>query len=320
MDSEYLQFVRYKLQKRLKRLNSATFHFFHGVLLQSWGFLQANELTKAILDDLEKRSLEFEPLADLTLTSDPQLPDSEAEHDGLCYWLIKKCVSSSDSMIEAMIGHRLTSDKNHDDAIEDFRISYLVPLFDYIDEHLDDKRVVLALLNKYKHRCEWFRRAPLRERFLSDTRRGEKLLSDDLYEYLHDQGIEFHIEPTSASGRIDLLSSQTGKDRLLADAKIFNPEGGQTTAYLCKGFRQIYDYTKDYNEPFGYLVIFKTCAEDLSISMPHQESSIPFITHNNKTIFFLVIDICQYDETASKRGKLKSYELMNAQLIEALSQ
>jgi len=43
----------------------------------------------------------------------------------------------------------------------------------------------------------------------------------DLYEYLHDQGIQFHIEPESASGRVDLISAQSGKDRLMADAKNF---------------------------------------------------------------------------------------------------
>ena len=320
MDSEYIQFARYRLQKRLKRINTAGYQMFHAVLLQTWGFLQSNEIMKGVLDDLEKRSGEYEVLADKTLAGQPQIADSEAENDGLCYWILKKCANSTDVRIEMNIGHRLTSETKWDDCIEGFRETYVEPLFDYLDEHNDDKRMVLNLLRKYKHRCEWFRRDQLRERFLSDTQRGEKQLANDLYEYLHDQGIEFHIEPSSASGRIDLLSAQTGRDRLVADAKIFNPEGGQTTAYVAKGFRQIYDYTKDYNEPFGYLVIFKTCADDLSISMPQQESSIPFITYNNKTIFFVVVDICQYEETASKRGKLKSHELTSAELIEALSQ
>jgi hypothetical protein len=43
---------------------------------------------------------------------------------------------------------------------------------------------------------------------------------------------EFHIEPESASGRPDLISAQTGKDRLVADVKVFNPERGQNTAYI----------------------------------------------------------------------------------------
>jgi hypothetical protein len=319
MDSEYIQFVRYKLQKRLKRLNTAAYPAFHSTLLQTWGFLQENEITKGVLDDLERRSLEHEALADMTVSSKPQLPDSEAENDGHCYWVVKKCALSSDGRIEMNIGHYLTSGTKYDECIEAFRELYVEPLFDYLDEHIDDKRMVLTLLRKYKHRCEWFRRRTLRDMFRLDTQRGEKLLASDLYEYLHDQGIEFHIEPSSASGRIDLVSAQTGNDRLVADAKIFNPEGSQTTAYLAKGFRQIYDYTKDYDEPFGYLVIFKTCAEDLSIAMPKQESSMPFFTHNNKTIFFVVVDICEYDETASKRGKLKSYELSSEELVDALT-
>ena len=53
MDSEYIQSVRYKLQKRLKRLNSADFQGFHFTLVQVWGFLQENDITKGILDDLE---------------------------------------------------------------------------------------------------------------------------------------------------------------------------------------------------------------------------------------------------------------------------
>ena len=151
-----------------------------------------------------------------------------------------------------------------------------------------------------------------------DTRQGEKHLANSLYSYLHDQGIQFQIEPQSASGRIDLISNQSGKDRLVADAKIFNLEGGQDRGYIIKGFRQVYDYTKDYNESFGYLVIFKTCEQDLSIPTQHQESSFPFITHNNKTIFFVVIDLFDYPESASKRGKLQAYEITPQQFVEAL--
>jgi hypothetical protein len=320
MDSEYLQFVRYKLQKRLKRLNSAPFASFHGTLIQSWGFLHENEITRGILEDLGLRSAEQEALADLTISGTPQLGDSEAENDGICYWVVRKCALSSDPRAEVNVARHICNENKYEDMVEAFRLSFVEPLFDYIDEHIDDKRATLAFLRKYKHRCEWFRRIQLREKFLSDTQRGERLLADDLYEYLHDQGIEFHIEPSSASGRIDLVSSQTGKDRLVADAKIFNPERGQNTSYLAKGFRQVYDYTKDYNEQFGYIVIFKACQDDLSIAMPKQESSIPFISHNNKTIFFVVVDICEYEETASKRGKLKSYELTSGELIEALGQ
>ena len=66
MDSEYIQFVRYKLQKRLKRLNTATQQSFRPALIQTWAFLQSNEITKGILDDLESRRNGNPPTASAT--------------------------------------------------------------------------------------------------------------------------------------------------------------------------------------------------------------------------------------------------------------
>ena len=318
MDSDYLQHVRYKLQKRLKRLNTADHHTFHSTLILTWDFLQRSELTKGVLDDLERRSAVQEGDADKTLADSAVVGPTEAENDGISYWVVKKCALSPQAGVEIQIGFRIAQCSKLDDAIVAFRLAYVEPLFDYIDEQLDDRRMTLSLLRKYKHRCEWFRRDELRKACEADTTRGEKTLAYDLYEYLHDQGIQFHIEPQSESGCVDLISAQSGKDRLIPDTKIFEPGRSLDRAYLVKGFRQVYDYTKDYNEPFGYLVVFKTCEADLSISTPKQESGVPFITHNNKTIFLVIIDICDYPASASKRGKLKAHELTVEQFIEAI--
>ncbi len=320
MDSEYIQFIRYKLQKRLKRLNTSDHQSFRFTMAQVWSFLQQNELTKGILDDLELRSQNLENFGDETLSGNPQVGTTESENDSICYWVCKKCATSENDHYST-IGFNLNQGGNLNDGIEAFRITYLEPLFDYIDEHLDDKRMILALLRKFKHRCEWFRRKDLFDAFTKETSRGEGNLASRLYEYLHDQGVQFQVEPQSASGRIDLISNQTGRDRLVADAKLFNPERGQDKGYIIKGFRQIYDYTRDFNEPFGYLVIFKLCEQDLSIPTQHQESSVPFITHNNKTIFLLVIDIFDYQkQSASKRGKLQAHEITPEQFVKSLDE
>lgn len=99
----------------------------------------------------------------------------------------------------------------------------------------------------------------------------------------------------------------------LADAKIFSDTTPK--AYIAKAFHQVYQYTLDYNQPFGYLVIFKTCEDDLKFPMAGQEQSVPFLVQNNKTIFFVVIDICKHEATASKRGILKTIEITEADLI-----
>src|SRR5690242_12445890 len=107
MDSDYIQHVRYKLQKRLKRLNTADSNGFHWVLLHTWGFLQENEVTKGILEDLERRFPNGEKAAETTLAGRPQVGGSESENDGICYWVIKKCVDSGKADIEILVGHGL---------------------------------------------------------------------------------------------------------------------------------------------------------------------------------------------------------------------
>jgi hypothetical protein len=47
-----------------------------------------------------------------------------------------------------------------------------------------------------------------------------------LYEFLHEQGIDFHMEPKSASGIADLVADQVGDDRVVADAKVFSDRHG----------------------------------------------------------------------------------------------
>ena len=115
-----------------------------------------------------------------------------------------------------------------------------------------------------------------------------------------------------------MIEDQSSDDRLLADAKIFNPVAGQDKAYVAKGFGQIYSYMLDYNQPFGYLVIFKTCEEDLSLALTQGAEVAPFAVHNKKTIFFVVIDIFPHDKPASKRGKVKSIQLTLGDLVQAI--
>lgn len=55
MDTNVLQTLRYKLQKRLKRINTADFQIFHSVVVQTFGFLSENPVVRGILDDLERR-------------------------------------------------------------------------------------------------------------------------------------------------------------------------------------------------------------------------------------------------------------------------
>ncbi len=85
-----------------------------------------------------------------------------------------------------------------------------------------------------EQKCEWFQRTKLYEAWLENTQKGEKILALHLYEYMHDQGVDFSIEPTSASGEADLVSAQTSDEPLIADAKIFNPAKSKGKNYIAR--------------------------------------------------------------------------------------
>jgi hypothetical protein len=125
---------------------------------------------------------------------------------------------------------------------------------------------------RYKHRCEWFYKEELLK-VTEDSRRAEKQLALNLYSYLHDQGLNFHIEPSSISGEIDLIASQGSSDPLLADAKVFHDK-----TYLRKAFNQIYTYTQQYNEPCGYLIIFRVTDRDLNFAVSQKLHGVSAVT------------------------------------------
>jgi hypothetical protein len=97
-----------------------------------------------------------------------------------------------------------------------------------------------------------------------------------------------------------LIAAQDADDPLLLDTKVFDNKN-RDKHYLCKGFNQIYTYTQQYNEPFGYLVIYNIAEQELCFSL-ECSGHIPMVIHNNKTIFLLTINI---GSSTLNRGALK---------------
>jgi hypothetical protein len=52
--------------------------------------------------------------------------------------------------------------------------------------------------------------------------------------------------------------------------------------------------------------------------MPATNSLFPSFTINNKTIFFVVIDLCDHGASASKRGKLASIDITDKDLVHSI--
>ena len=325
MNYDLLQGLRLRLQKRVRSLNSSSYQRFHSQLRQFWHFLRSEPLLANSMDALDVTMAHMEKAVSPILNESDEFSgdsydvlnvDTEHEYIAVCYFILKACCSDAkNKMKEVEIGLTLGGGSKLNESLDNFRDLFLEPFYEYLDENLDTTHAVLALLRKYKHRCEWFHRERLLNQYLADTQHGEDCLARDMYEYLFDQGLNLYIEPRSESGRIDLITDQVGEDRLVADAKIFDVDRNKSKSNIVSGYRQTYDYMKDFNEPVGYLVIFKTSEHDLQFSLPGLDQKTPFLIYNGKTIFFITIDLHGYSQSASKRGQLKAFEITEKDLI-----
>ncbi|MBI4810370.1 MAG: hypothetical protein HY800_02800, partial [Ignavibacteriales bacterium] len=245
-----------------------------------------------------------------------QFGETEAESAAIGYavlrYLAEKCDLQNIEYSEFAKACGVYS--KYDELIEVVRDIFLEPFYEYIDEALDDQRAMLNLLYRYKQRSKWFHRTRLWELSQSETKKSEKSLALDLYSYLYDQGIDFTIEPSSITGEIDLIAAQGSEDPLLVDTKIFDAVD-RSKSYIRKGFNQIYTYTQQYNEPFGYLVIFKITDRDLRFSLSEQSRNIPVIIHNHKTIFLITIDIYPNPKPVSQRDPIKAIEISESEFV-----
>jgi hypothetical protein len=298
METQYLQALRYKLQRRIRRLNGADTNQFLFVLKQFWRYFDGVPILGAVAAELVARVPDWNDSVERAFQARTAMfGEDEAEGAAIGYGILRR-FGSGDNPLNY---YDLVGDGSTSEALNEFRALYLEPFYQYVDEHLDDRSFVLYSLIRYKHACEWFRRERLFNLWKSGTQHGERTLALDMYEYLHDRGVDFHIEPRSASGEADMVALQgSSSEPLIAEAKVFNPEGGRGKAYILKAFRQVYRYTCDYNQPIGYVVIFRTSERPISFALPSEAEPVPRVIRNHKTLFALEIDLYPHAETASK--------------------
>ena len=318
MHDAFVQAIRYKLQKRVRRLDSADYQHFPMLLRVFFQFVDDSPILSGVRDELLSRVVDQDVPAkvDRLLEAEVVYGTTEAESAAIGYHVLKKIAEKPERDLVLNIALNLSG--NAEECLDTVRNVFLEPFYEYVDEHLDYQQAILYFLRRYKHRCEWFHAEQLRQAVWDDTPKGEKTLALDLYEYLHEQGIDFHVEPHSSSGIPDFVADQVGKERVIADTKLFWTERSKGKSYIISGFNQAYTYACDYNEPCAYLVIYKMSGEALNFLVPTTKSWFPSLTVNNKTIFFIVVDIFEYGTSASKRGPMKSVDITAQDLVQGV--
>jgi len=296
-----LRDLRVKIRNRRSNICSCGHREFLPLSKQFFAFVSSNPLLSSIIAELIARNPKsVKEASDQQVASQGiQVYGDTAEEAAAIAYTKWKPFADQDRP-EEYFNHTLGSG-GLDDSLSRYRDWYVEPLFEYLDEVLEDSNIVLGTLIRYKHKVEWYRRQELQKLFDDNSSKGEKTLAKHMYEYLFDQGIPFHVEPETASGRPDVVSLDDSDHPLIADVKIFDA-AGRGSAYVQKGLYQVYRYCTDHNESVGYLVVFNVSDKTLRFAMASGADGIPRFEYNHKTIFITVIDIHEHEGTASTRG------------------
>lgn len=340
MHIEITQVLQRKLERRIERLKNCDIRFMLSAIKQFFLFLENEPLLKGILINIEmENSLskngtnqhKYQDLVDI---------NKENELINIAFWELRNFANRKYgqdlfSMAENL-GFRSSSARNSDirSQARDFVfITLIQPFCDYLIEQIDNQSSILSFTYRYKHRSEWFYSEKLRQ--IADEEKSKKesgekkraeieeKLALDLYSYLYDEGINFHIAPSSITGKIDLIEEgksrllegqKDSSHRLLADAKVFDGEN-RNCNYIGKGFWQILRYCKKYNELFGYLIIYNISDGELEFELENTINGLPIYEYYGKTIIFIVIDINK-TQADSQAGKAKVYKIQERHILE----
>lgn len=306
--------MRLKIRNRFSRLSSSDLGEFFALSKQFFEFIKKHPVVDSSVQELLARNT---AIAELEKTQKAGNiygdTDQEAAALGFIVWHKYAAQSNPHFLIEQS-GLR----NGLNESLNKYREKFLYPLFDYLDEVLEDANVVLATLRRYKHKVEWYRREELQNLFEANSQQGEKVLAKHMYEYLFDQGIPFHVEPQTASGRPDVVALEDSDHPFIGDVKVFDAAGRGAT-YLKKGLYQVHLYCCDKNESVGHLIVFNVSNKQLRLDLP-SSGDMPRFEYGQKTIFITVIDIHAHEGSASTRGIPETVTISAEELIREMKE
>lgn len=334
MDPQLVQRSRYVLKARLRHALTCPVALFPSACAQFYSWIGGHPVLGPMVRELERSApgLESFELVRAGLAKGeiayqnihPIVGESYREHAGLCARAVAVISTSGIQdlsklrVLLRLLNSILTNSNQQalDKELEQVRDVALKGLYEYLDEQIDSRNAVFGVLLKYKQRAEWFRRQRLRSLAVDGVEgvTGELALALDLGEYLLDQGVEFTIEPTSASGLADLVLRASDDRHIIVDAKYASSEASPSDLKrkLRDGFHQVARYCEDYGEEAGHLVVFLATPITPRLALAESDG-MRFRTCKGKQIYYHPIVIADLP-SASKSGLPREVAIEEADL------
>ena len=316
----YLRDLRVRLQERRNRLYKTGYQHHETELRFLLEFLDSNPYIRSLLATIEANaSVGFEQwVADQSTSRQVRFPGSEDGRAKVCYGILKLCASDPEEQESLNWGNKFSSSTRFDDMLSDLNEAVLDPLVNYLHDRIDEAGNVLFLIERFKLKAEWFRRDELYRLYRDNTAVGESKLDQELRESLFDGGIDYPFsEPSSPSGKADVVALLGSDDPMVLEVKVFDPELSKDKGHIVQGFHQVLRYASDYNQNVGYLVVFDCSLRMLTFSSENASEGDfpPRVTHAGKTFFLISIDIRPDRPSASREAPTNRTEVSYADLV-----
>jgi hypothetical protein len=347
MDPVLVQRTRTNLQNRFRRVQTCPPAMLGSICTQLLNWLNTHPVIAALVsglkqlpstgalavykveaDILERKRLDHS-LGGLSYNPGFYNAMDDEQHAKLCLAILEVIARSFDKLEDfegefflCLLSEFFTK-KDHDHrkdlsvAVSTIREVAFIGLLEYLDERLDSRNIILALLYKYKQRSEWFRRERLRQWAKNglEGKTGEDALAIDLHEYLLNQSVEFFIEPTSAKGEPDIVIRESDGKYIVVDAKYLreNDKPSDIKSTLKHGFHQVFQYCDDFNEPAGYLVVFSESRRRLVIELEEQDGW-RLLRLGGRQIYYVEVSIAD-TPSASKLGRADEVKISKSDLV-----
>ena len=301
----YLRDLGAKLQQRSHRLYESSYVSYDSELRYFFDFLDKNPYTRSLLNYLDASdAADFDDWLEKSQGARRlKFPDSEEGRAKICYSILRRCVVNDDEDALSWAWSIGVGKQLHDETLRGLSETIVAPFVNFLHDRIDDARNVLYLLERFKLKAEWFISDELYTLYESHTERGEALLDRRLRASLFEGGIDYPFsQPSSPSGRADVVALLDSDDPLVLEVKVFDPAQSKDKANLRQGFHQVLRYANDYNENLGYLVIFNCSSNQLVITTDSESENEfpPRIVYGGKTFFIITIDVNPERDSASK--------------------
>src|SRR6266702_7239480 len=139
MNPQILQNLRYKLQKRVRRLSSVEPKMFIPTLRQFWVFFDSHPLLAGIAESLSARVPGCADLVKRIFGNEALVGSTEEEAAAIGLGVLRQ-LSQGDVGTWFPLARPYGPASKLDEALETIREVFLEPLYEYVDESLDEER------------------------------------------------------------------------------------------------------------------------------------------------------------------------------------